>query len=331
MLRAEQEYLLGAGVILGVVDHLDPDSRDQLTVELMSDEGTTSSEIEGEHLDRASVQASIRRQLGISADPTDASRPGEQAMAELLIDVYQNWGEVLNEETLCAWHRTLMRGRRDLHHIGAYRTHPEPMQIVSQGIRGPVVHFEAPPSSRVSQEMRRFLDWFRRTGPSGSDVLPALTRAGIAHLYFECIHPFEDGNGRIGRAIAEKALAQSLGRPFLSSLAATLLVRRRAYYEMLARSNRQTEIDTWVAWFGGIALEAQQRTRAKVEFLVDPIRLLDRLRDALNERQLAGLHRMLREGPEGFKGGLSAGNYIRRRPLLRLRAVTSRTWSTREP
>jgi len=158
--------------------------------------------------------------------------------------------------------------------------------------------------------MSRFRDWFSRTSPSGSEPLPALTRAGIAHLYFESIHPFEDGNGRIGRAISEKALAQGLGRPTLTALAAVILARRRLYYEMLEASNKRNEISDWVAWFAGIALEAQARTRSQVQFLIDKTKLLDRLRGHLNERQTAVLLRVLREGPEGFTGGLSAGNYV---------------------
>lgn len=140
--------------------------------------------------------------------------------------------------------------------------------------------------------------------------MPALTRAGIAHLYFVSIHPFEDGNGRIGRAIAEKALAQSLGQPTLTALAATILARRKAYYDALEAANRNNEITAWLAWFAGTAIEAQRRTIAQVEFLIDKTRLLDQLRGQLNERQERALPRMMREGPEGFKGGLSAGNYV---------------------
>ena len=204
-----------------------------------------------------------------------------------------------------------MRGRQDLRTIGSYRTHAEPMQVVSGRIYDPTVYFEAPPSSRVPVEMSEYLAWFSRTSPSGSEPLPALTRAGIAHLYFESIHPFEDGNGRIGRAISEKALAQGLGRPTLTALATVILARRRLYYEILEASNRRNEISDWLAWFTGIALEAQERTQAQVEFLIDKTKLLDRLRGKLNERQTAVLLRVLREGPEGFKGGLSAGNYVR--------------------
>ena len=140
--------------------------------------------------------------------------------------------------------------------------------------------------------------------------MPALTRAGIAHLWFVSIHPFEDGNGRIGRAIAEKALAQGLGRPTLTTLAATILAKRRAYYDALEHSNRTMEQTDWLCWFAAVAIEAQRRTLALVEFLIDKTRLLDRMKGQLNERQNKVLIRILNAGPEGFEGGLSASNYI---------------------
>src|SRR5690606_983255 len=120
----------------------------------------------------------------------------------------------------------------------------------------PRVHFEALPSARVPGEMDAFLDWFNRTSPSRPESLPALTRAGVAHLYFETIHPFEDGNGRVGRAISEKALAQGLGGPTLTGLATTILAHRPAYYAMLESSNKSNDIEAWLAWFAGIGLEA---------------------------------------------------------------------------
>lgn len=306
--KAEEQFLVGGGVILGAVSHLGEESRDRLIVESMGEEAVTSSEIEGEVLDRASVQSSIRRRLGLATDRRRAS-PAEQGMADMAVDVYRSFAVPLDEQTLWSWHGMVMQGRRDLRDVGRYRTHADPMQIVSGSIDAPTVHFEAPPSGDVPAHMAAFLDWYERTGPRGSDPLPVLTRAGTAHLYFESIHPFEDGNGRVGRAVAEKALAQGLGAPTLTALAATILARRRSYYDQLAASSKSNEITEWLAWFAGITLEAQHRTRAQVEFIIDSTKLLDRLRDELNERQLAVLLRVLRQGPEGFKGGLSAGNY----------------------
>jgi Fic family protein len=306
--QAEQQFLLGAGTLTGAVKHLNGDEREQITIEAISTEAVTTSEIEGEILDRASVQSSIRRQFGLQ---TDNRRVGlaEQGIAEMMVDLYRSFAAPLSNEMLFAWHRMLVSGRRDLKDVGRYRTGGDPMQIVSGAIYEPKVHFEAPPSSRVKSEMQRFISWFSRTGPGTPEPLPALTRAGIAHLYFESVHPFEDGNGRIGRALAEKSLAQSLGQPTLIALAATILAKRKSYYEALEAANKKNEITAWLAWFAGMAIEAQRRTTALVEFLIDKAKLLDRLRGHLNQRQEKALLRMLQERPEGFVGGLSAGKY----------------------
>jgi Fic family protein len=307
--KAEQRFLLEGGVFVGTAKHLGPDDREQLTVEVMSTEALTTSEIEGEILDRASVQSSIRRQLGLAGDNRRV-RPAEQGIAELMVDLYRRFAEPLSDEMLFAWHNMLVHGRRDLRDIGRYRTDEEAMQVVSGAIHAPRVHFEAPPSSAMPREMKDFLNWFNHTAPSGNEPLPHLTRAGIAHLYFVSIHPFEDGNGRIGRAIAEKALAQGLGQPALTALATTILAKRKTYYETFEAADKDNEITAWLSWFAATAIEAQRRTIARVEFLIDRTRLLDRLRGQLNDRQERALLRILREGPEGFKGGLSAGNYV---------------------
>jgi len=306
--KAEQQFLLGGGVVVGTVKHLPEEDRQQLTVDAMSTEAVTTSEIEGEILDRASVQSSIRKQLGLTVDERRV-RPAEHGIAEMMVDLYRSFSEPPSQEMLFRWHEMIVSGRRDLKDVGRFRTGTEPMQVVSGRIDAPRVHFEAPPSSQVASEMNRFLEWFQQTRKDGHQPLSALTRAAVAHLYFESIHPFEDGNGRIGRAIAEKSLAEGLGQPTLIALAATILLRRKAYYEALEAANKQNEITNWVAWFAGLTIEAQRRAIALVEFLIDKTKLLDRLKGELNERQTKGLMRMFREGPEGLKGGLSAGKY----------------------
>src|SRR5208283_1248589 len=225
---AEQQFLVGGGVLLGTVKHLGEEERNQLTVEAMSMEAVTTSQIEGEILDRASVQSSIGRQFGFAVDKRRV-KPAEQGIAEMMVDLYRKFAEPLSDKMLFAWNKMLLQGRHDLLEIGRYRTDAEPMQVVSGAMHDPEVHFEAPPSSAMAREMKNFINWFNRTSPNGREPLPSLTRAGIAHLYFVSIHPFEDGNGRIGRAIAEKALAQGLGQPTLTALAATILARRKAY------------------------------------------------------------------------------------------------------
>jgi len=305
---AEEQFLKGSGVVIGALHHLDADARDGLTVELISQEVVDSSAIEGEILDRDNVQSSLARHLGFTTDSRRASA-AEAGAAELMADVYRNHAAPLDDQTLFAWHAMLMNGRRDISDVGRYRTHEDAMQIVSGALHAPRVHYEAPPSATVPMEMSRFIAWFNDSAPSSPNPLPAITRAAISHLWFESIHPFEDGNGRIGRAIAEKALAQSLSTPTLTALAETIYRHRKAYYAALQLGSQSNDINAWLAWFANIVIEAQARTIARIRFLIDKTRLLDRLRGQINDRQEKALLRLFREGPDGFAGGLSAGNY----------------------
>src|SRR2546421_8545747 len=176
---AEKRFLVSGGVFLGAIQHLGNEEHDQLTIEAMSTEAMTTSEIEGEILDRASVQSSIRKQLGLAADQRRV-RPAERGIAEMMVDLCRSFAEPLSEEMLFRWHRMVVSGRRDLKDVGRYRTGAKPMQVVSQAMHEPRVHFEAPPSLRVPSEIARFIIWFGRTGPGREEPLPALTRAGVA-------------------------------------------------------------------------------------------------------------------------------------------------------
>ncbi len=300
----EEDFLKESGVILGAFRHLNDPDKDQLKVELISSEALKTSEIEGEYLDRHSLQSSIQRQLGLQSDKRRIP-PAEQGIAELMVDLYRNFDQPLNHETLFSWHRMLTRGRQDLGNIGAYRSHTDPMQVISGPVHRPHIHFEAPPSSSLQPEMNRFLLWFNH-----SQALPALTRSGMAHLYFVCIHPFEDGNGRIGRALAEKSIAGSLGQPSLTALAFQIEKQRKAYYEALEFNNKRNEITAWLLYFAEVILEAQRTTLARIEFLIEKTKLYDRVRGQLNPRQEKVLDRMLQAGPEGFIGGLKVENYL---------------------
>lgn len=304
--EAEKQFLLGGGILLGAAQHLGQDQRDNVRVEIMSSEALTTSEVEGEILDRVSLQSSIRRQLGLAADNRRAEAR-EQGIAEMMVDVLQRFETPLTAETLCSWQAMVVNGRRDLADIGQYRTHAEPMQIVSARADKHIIYFEAPPSARVPLEMSRFIEWFNGT----EKTLPALTRAGIAHLYFESIHPFEDGNGRVGRAVAQKSLAQGVGQPVILALSATVLARRKEYYAALASAQSGTnDLSDWLAWFAGVGVESQRRTLSLVEFLIDKAQEMDRLRGRLNPRQEKALLRMFEAGPDGFAGGMTAKKYI---------------------
>lgn len=307
----ENHFLLGAGVVLETVTHLEGMAKDQLTIDLVSQEAFQTSAIEGEILSRDSLQASLRRQFGLQTDEGRRVPAAEQGIAQMLVDLYHQFNQPMTHEQLFNWHRMLTHGRRDLQILGGYRSHQEPMQVVSSVMSKPRVHFEAPPSTRMPQEMGRFIEWFNATAPGQSTALSCLARAGIAHLYFVCVHPFEDGNGRIGRAISDKALSQALGRPSLVGLSDGIERRRKGYYDALESNNKGLDITDWLLWFAETTVFAQTLTLNRIGFLVEKGKLYSRLRGQLNERQQRVLERMFLEGVDGFKGGLSAENYIR--------------------
>ena len=185
------------------------------------------------------------------------------------------------------------------------------MRVISGRIDRPTVHYEAPPSDKVPDEMDGFIDWFNRTAPGGREAMRhAPVRAGIAHLYFESIHPFEDGNGRIGRAISEKALSQGLGAPALLSLSQSIEAHRREYYHALQGAQKSLEITEWLSWFIGIVNEAQQDAEARLMFVLRKSKFFERFRGRFNERQLKVVSRMLESGEDGFEGGMNARKYV---------------------
>jgi Fic family protein len=310
-LLADREalFLRQSGIVIGTVRHVPDDERLSLVIELISTEALKTSEIEGEILDRDSVQSSLRRQFGLHGDGRRAA-PAEQGISEMLADLYRRWNDTLDDATLFQWHQWLMQGRAELRAIGGYRRHEEPMRVVSGRLDRPKVHFEAPPSSAVAAEMARFCHWFNDTNSAGETPMPSLARAGLAHLYFESIHPFEDGNGRIGRAIAEKALAQGARQPSLTALSLLIHRRRKEYYAQLEAANKTLDVEPWLDWFADLVLAAQDHTLQGLDFLLANTRLWDRLRGHLNPRQEKVLSRLMRAGVDGFDGGLSASKYM---------------------
>ncbi len=272
-------------------------------------EAIKTSAIEGELLSRKDVMSLIRKNLGIeTGQPTGDKRA--QGTAALMLAVRTIFADLLSEETLFEWHRLIMTGHRHAA-AGQWRTHTEPMQVVSGTVGHERVHFEAPPSSRILGEMARFIQWFNDTAPDGPNAIrKAAVRSAIAHLYFESIHPFEDGNGRIGRALSEKALSQGLGQPTLLSLSRAIEAKRREYYDALKEGQQSNDVTPWVTWFVNMVLEAQTQAEELIDFTLKKTRLFDRVQGQLNDRQMQTLRRMLEEGPDGFEGGMSAKKYM---------------------
>jgi Fic family protein len=298
----EQQFLVQAGQLMGAWQHISTKNQTDIKVQLLSDEALKTSAIEGEYLDRSSVQSSIQHAFGLSSKPTP-KRPNEDGIAQLMTDCYQNFSAPLTQDMLYQWHELVCQTHTDLNFIGTYRQHPTPMQVVSGPINKRKVHFEAPPAEKIHQEMDDFIQWYQ------TKTIPALAKAGLAHLYFVSIHPFEDGNGRISRALAEKSLSQSLGQPTLLALSHQISIERKQYYQSLADNNQQMEVTPWITWFAQTVLKAQKYSLALIEHTIRKTQLFDRLADTLNPRQTKVLLRMFASGPDGFEGGLSSKNY----------------------
>ncbi len=299
-----------AGRIGGLLKGLREEDQTVTIVNMMVSEAIKTSEIEGEYLSRQDVMSSIRNNLGINQNIEQVKDKKAQGAAELMIDVRDTYAEKLTQEKLFSWHEMIMKGSRGVR-IGHWRTHKDPMQVVSGPIGKQKVHFEAPPSERMAKEMKRFITWFNETGPGGAkEIKKPAVRSAIAHIYFETIHPFEDGNGRIGRAISEKALSQGIGSPILLSLSRTIEASRNTYYDALKAAQRSNEVTPWINYFVNVILDAQINTEEQIDFTLKKTKLFDRFHDQLNERQLRVIRRMLEEGPIGFEGSMSAKKYI---------------------
>ena len=221
----EQKFLDLAGQALGALKHIEKDGQTQLRVELLRNEALQTSEIEGELLDKDSLQSSIQKQFGLKVTKENRSLK-EQGVSEMLMKVYRSYDEPLSHDFIRSLHHHLFHQQRS--DAGEYRTDEAPMQVVSGSIDRPIVHYEAPPSAQVEEELEALISWYNE---AHSSRMPSLVLAAITHLWFETIHPFEDGNGRVGRALAEKSLSQSLGRPALISLSSTIQKKKSAYYD----------------------------------------------------------------------------------------------------
>jgi Fic family protein len=314
----EKKFLINAGGECAYLKTLDAEERHHFTAEILSIEGVESSKIEGELLERESLQSSIKRHFGLKTAKRHIGHK-EKGMADLLCHAYESFNEPLTHEALGYWHSLLFSGDGRLEDHGQYRTHEEPMQIVSSRYGVQRVYFEAPPSNKVPNEMQAFVYWFNEE----SMQEPVLVRASVAHVYFESIHPFEDGNGRIGRAIVEKSLSQRVGQPLLLALSIEIDKQKKRYYEELEKCNRSLNVSDWIVFFSEIIINAQNESIRLLKFLINKSKLMTALSGQLNQRQEKVLLRIFAEGVDGFKGGLSAENYISI-------AKTSRATATRD-
>ncbi|PHQ61057.1 MAG: cell filamentation protein Fic [Maribacter sp.] len=300
------DFAQRTGRISGVLDGFSESEQAEAMINLMVSEAIKTSEIEGEYLSRKDVISSIRRNLGLNPELPVSKDKRVEGVTELMLAIRKHFMAPISEKMLSDWHIMLMKGSKGIQ-LGKWRTHKEPMQIVSGAMGRKIVHFEAPASNTVTSEMEGFITWFNK---SQNSINKPIIRSAIAHLYFESIHPFEDGNGRIGRAIAEKALSQSIGRPVLFSLSKSIEGNKNNYYEALKAAQGSNEITDWINYFVKTVLDAQIDAEQEIEFTLKKTKFFDTHQEALNERQQKVIRRMLEEGHQGFEGGMNARKYI---------------------
>lgn len=306
----EAQYIKASGVSLGLLASFQDQDRSELSAQLIIDEALHTSEIEGELLNRESLQSSIMREFGLGENYVIAGIPPREAgIAKMMKILYAGYKHPLTHEMLLAWHDRLMHGRWKIR-AGEYRTLKEEMRVVSGRFDKPRIHFIAPPSETIPREMDIFIDWFNRTAPDGTSPLMPLARAGIAHLHFVSIHPFEDGNGRISRALVTKILSQALDAPALNTLSSVINANKKAYYSALDVQAKGSEITPYLLYFAGAVLASQQLTIQKLKFLLAKAKFFHTFQNQLNSRQEKVVLRIFREGVNGFAGGLSVKNYI---------------------
>lgn len=295
------------GVLIGRLADAGMPMRDQASLAALTEDVIKTSEIEGEILNHASVRSSIARRLGVDIGtfvPVDRHVEG---VVDMVLDATTYCHDPVSKERLFGWHAALFpTGYSGLTQItiGAWRDDASgPMQVVSGPIGRQRLHFEAPPAHRLEREIDQFLLWLYTTTSE-----PALIKAGLGHLWFVTLHPFDDGNGRIARAIGDLLLARSEGgTPRFYSMSAQIQKERKAYYDILERTQKgNLDVTEWLAWF----LHALQRAVAEAERSLDGVLYKTRFWQSmatlsLNERQVKVLNKLL----DGFDGKLTSSKW----------------------
>ncbi|MDR5761764.1 Fic family protein [Caballeronia sp. LZ035] len=298
------------GIVEGKLAGLRFDQRLELAAEAWSQDAVATAAIEGERIDLAAVRSSVARRLGVGKQDGPNAPRNVEGLLDIMDDAVLQRNAPLTRERLCAWQAALFpTGYSGMVKIlvGAYREHAEPMQIVSGQVGRERVRYEAPSSARVPAEMQTFLEWF-----NAKTEHDTLVKAALAHLWFETIHPFEEGNGRIGRVLIDLVLAHDSGE--VSRLIRTsqrLLDKRRDYYEQLERAQHgELDVTEWVLWFvEQLRVSCEEASDAVDAALQKAMFWMNHQDKVLTTRQRNVVNLLFDAGPEGFEGGMSTRKY----------------------
>lgn len=298
------------GRLIGRMESLGMTLQSEAMLQSMTTEILKSNEIEGEVLDIDQIRSSIARRLGIDIAGLVPAERFVEGVVEMMLDATQNFKEPLTNERLFGWHAALFpTGRSGTQKIvvGDWRnnTSEDPMQVVSVPMGKEKIHFQAPPSEVLPAEMARFLDWFNSNKETNSII-----KAAIAHLWFVTLHPFDDGNGRIARTIADMQLARADGIPKrFYSMSAQIRIERKAYYEILEKTQRgSTDITEWLIWFIECLNRALVASDRGLSTVVNKARFWDSIKNLdLNDRQRKMINKLL----DGFEGKLTTSKWAK--------------------
>lgn len=295
------------GILIGRMKSLGFPLREEAVLKTLTEDVIKSSEIEGEMLDREQVRSSIARRLGIEVGGLPSADRDVEGVVEMMLDATQNYTHALTVERLHGWHAALFpTGYSGMHKIvvGTWRNDKTgPMQVVSGALGRERVHYEAPAAGRLDAEMKSFLDWF-----NGKNDIDPVLKAALAHLWFVTIHPFDDGNGRIARAIADMALARSEDSPQrFYSMSAQIQHERKGYYEVLEATQKDdSDVTLWMQWFLGCLDRAIGNAEMLLAGVFDKAEFWKKYASApLNDRQRAIINRLL----DGFEGKLTSSKW----------------------
>jgi Fic family protein len=307
-----QKITLEQGKLIAYISVMDEYNIKQTQLGAMENEIVASCAIEGEILNRESVRSSIQEKLGLKENARYRQRRKEDNYVDILIDANSNYAEPLSLNKLFAWHHAMFEKSNHLHkmNIATFRGDGV-MQIVSGAIGREKVYYEAPPREKLDAEMDAFIAWYNNTPAS-------LMKAAITHLWFVIIHPFDDGNGRIGRAITDMVLSQieSSHISKLYTMSKSINDDRKSYYTALEQTtgyikqNNPVDITIWCRWFFETLYKALLEAQLSLSYIVDKTKFWDRHKEShLNARQTKVLNKILDKGSENFRGGLSKKKY----------------------
>ncbi|MCA1324920.1 Fic family protein [Herbaspirillum sp. alder98] len=298
------EVALAQGILLGRLMDIGADQRDMASLTALTEDVVKTSAIEGETLNVASVRSSLARRLGVDIGALTPADRHIDGVVEMILDATQNFDLPLTQERLFGWHAALFptgySGMQQIDVATWRQAENDPMQVVSGAYGKQKVHFEAPPAAALPDETRRFLNWINH-----DETHPPLIKAGLGHLWFVTLHPFDDGNGRIARAIGDYLLSKAdRSRQRFYSVSAQIQRERNAYYDQLERTQKGTlDVTGWLAWFLETLKHAFEQTSFTLNDVIAKARFWQTWRQApLNERQTRMLNKLL----DGFDGKLTS-------------------------